>query len=70
VFQYRGEQQFPKIKAPTLAVATGGDLFAPTQAAARLIPNASLESYPDRGAPLFHQHYQLMADVSRRYLDE
>lgn len=70
VFSYRAEQQFPKIKAPTLAIATGGNLFGPTQAAAKVIPNASLASYPDRDAPLFNQHYELMAEVTRRYLDE
>ena len=69
VFKYRGEEQLPKIKAPTLAIATGGDLFEPTRAAAELIPNGTLETYPDRHAPLFHQHYELMAEVTRRYLD-
>ena len=70
VFSYRGEKRFPRIKAPTLVIATGGDLFEPTTEAARLIPNATLETYPDRQAPLFNQHYELMAQVTRRYLDE
>lgn len=69
VFSYRAEQRFPKIKASTLAIATGGDLSEPTQEAAKLIPNAKLETYPDREAPLFHQHYELMAQVTRRFLD-
>ena len=70
VFSYRGEEQLPKIKAPTLAIATGGNLFEPTKAAAKLIPNTTLKTYPDRDAPLFNQHYELIAEVTRRYLDE
>jgi pimeloyl-ACP methyl ester carboxylesterase len=69
VFSYAAEQQLPKITAPTLAIATGGDLFEPTKAAAQLIPNSTLESFPDRDAPLFNKHYALTAEVTRRYLD-
>ena len=69
VFTYEAQERLPLVKAPTLAIATGGDLFEKTQAAAALIPNATVENYPDREAPLFNKHYELMADVTRRYLD-
>ena len=69
VFTYEAEQRLPLIKTPTLAVATGGDLFEPTKAAAALVPNAQVEEHPDREAPLFNLHYELMAEVTRRFLD-
>ena len=69
VFSYAGEQRLPKIQAPTLAIATAGNLFEPTKAAAKIIPNSTLETYPDRDAPLFQAHYELIVDVTRRFLD-
>jgi len=69
VFSYAADIQLPKITTPTLAIATEGDLFEPTKAAARLIPNSTLQSYPEHDAPLFNKHYALMAKVTRQYLD-
>ena len=69
VFSYAAERQLPKITAPTLAIATEGDLAEPTKAAAQLIPNASVQSYPECDAPLFNKHYELIAEVTRQYLD-
>jgi len=69
VFSYAVEEKLPQVQQPVLALATDGDLFEATTAAAELMPDASVGSYPELDAPLFNKHQHTLADLSRQFLD-
>lgn len=69
VFTYPVEERFPLVKAPALALATGGDLFEPTQAACDLLPDCRVVRRDELEAPLFNAHAGEVAKEVRKFLD-
>lgn len=70
VFSYEGRTRFPEISQPALLMTLGSSLRRETEAAAALMPAASLIYLNDITYGGFDLHFELIAAKTRAFLDE